>query len=467
LNFVSPGLDPNPIELTSSDDDSQPQPPRKRIKRTHKKTFSSEVIDLCSDSEDVIASPRHTCTRDERSVVVLSTDEEVDPEFSALAFRKIDTRECPALSPLRDISPPIEIKSVFQASPSPLAHNTVPKPKAPVSEEDGVSDENNIYAEKVNLPRGSLQVLYNEALARCTREPRREKDIADQPSPFSSPKCVPPARIIRYATQTQSPSLHTPLFFSRIILRLRARLKQPKTLDAKAFSDARASFKLSNPKAFPDAAAFSDISNDTGLNSMEVSKLNEDQDTLTYPVAVMEISAVDGEALEMAAETIIMPPIDSQDDTSSDTQVASISPSILVNKMNLNERLVSQSLGSPSPLTNQESPLGPEVAILEDTPILHSIQSQRVSINCCPTTTDSANTSTISLCYTPPNSDAVNYQIETPQEAETSLFGREVATIEHIVLKDAQSFVQALQRIYDGSKIYGISFYYYFVDLSY
>ena len=455
MNFVSSGLDPNPIELTSSDDGS-PQPPRKRIKHTHKKPFSSEIIDLCSESEDLFPSLRHTYTRDEGSVVVLSTDEDV--ESPALAFSRIDTRESPALPPLRDISPPIEIESVFQASPPPLAHNTsMPKTQAPVSEEDGVTDENNIYAKKINLPRGSLQVLYNEALARCTQEPRPEKDITGQPSAFSSPKCVPPARIIRYATHTQSPSLHTPLFFNRIILKLRARLKQPKTSDAKAFSDARASF--SNPKTFPDAVAFS---NDTGLDSMEVSKLNEDQDTFTYPV---DISAVDSEALEMATETIIMPPIDSQDDASSDTQVANISPSIPVDNMDFNERLVSRSLRSPSPLPNQESPLRPEVAILEDTPI-HSIQAQRVSTNCNPTTTDSANSFAISPCNTPPKSDTVNYQIETPQEAETSLFGREncvdqVATIEHIVLKDAQPFVPALQRMYDGSKIYGISFHYF------
>lgn len=387
----------------------------------------------------------------------------MDLEFPALnhsAFRKIDTRKSPALSPLRDISPPIEIESVYQASPPPLAHNTlVPKPKVLVFEKDGFADKNNICAEKADLPRGSLQVLYNESLTRCTRELRREKDISDQPSPFSSLKCVPPARIIRYATKTQSPSLHTPLFFSRSILRLRARLKQPKALDAKAFSDARASF--SNPKAFPDATTFSDISNDTDLNSMEVSKLNEDQDFLTYPDAVMEISAVDSEALEIATETILMPSIDLQDDTSPDTQVASISPSVLVNNMDLSERLVSR-----SPLPKQDSALRPEVTI-EDTPILHSIQAQMT--NCRPITRDRANsfaTPPDMLCNTPSDSDPVIYQIETPQEAETSLFGRDncvdqVATIEPIVPKDAQSFFEALQRKYDLSNIYGISFHYF------
>jgi hypothetical protein len=287
----------------------------------------------------------------------------VDLEFPALrhlACRRIDNKKSPALSPLRDISSPIEIESVFQASPPPLPHNTpVPKPKALVSEEDGVTDGNNICAEKVDLPRGSLQVLYNEALARCTREPRRKKDNFDQLSPFSSLKCAPPAHIIRYATQTQSPSLHTPLFFSRVILRLRARLKQPKTLDAKAFSDARASF--SNPKAFPDAKTFSAISNDTDLNSMEVSKLNEDQDTLTYPDSVMEISAVDNEALEIATEAILIPPIDFQDDTSSDTQVASISLSsttpfsAISNDTDLNSMEVSKLNEDQDTLTYPES----------------------------------------------------------------------------------------------------------------
>ena len=469
LNLVSPGLDPDPIELTSSDDDSRPQPPRKRIKHTHKKPFSSEVIDLCSESEDVIASPRRKRTRDEGSVVVLSTtDEEVDLGFPVLTFRKIDTKESPALPPLRDISSPIEIESVFEASSSPLAHNiSVPKPKASASE-DGFTDENNIYAEKVNLPRGSLQVLYNEALTRCTREPRHEKDISEQSSPFSPLKCVPPARIIRYAAQTQSPSLHTPLFFSRIILRLRAGLKQPKTLDSKAFSDSRASF--SNPKAFPDATVFSSVSNDTGLNFMKVSKRNEDQDALTYSDAVMGISTVDNEALEIATETVLMTP-DFQNDTSSDTQVASISPSILVSSMDLSERPVSRSLVSSLPLPNQESPLRPEVTVLEDTPILQSIQAQ--ATNCRPTTPDRANSFAISLnmlCNTPSNLDAVNYQIETPQKAETSLLGREyhvdqVATIKPFVLEDAQSFVQALQQIYDVSKIYGILFLFFFVGL--
>ena len=466
LNVVSPGLDPNPIELTSSDDGSRPQPPQKRVKHTHKKPFSSEVIDLCSESEDVITSPRHKCARDEGSVVVLSTDEEADLEPTALSHsRKTDTRESPTLPPLRDISPPIEIESVLQASPPPLAHNSpVLKPKASVSEEDGLTDENNIHAEKFNLARGSLQVLYNEALARCTREAQREK-VTDQPSPFSSLKCVPPARTIRYATQTQqSPRLHTPLFFSRNIFRLRARLKQPKTLSANAFSDAQASF--SNSKVFPHAKAFPAFPDDTGFYSIEVSKLNEDQDTLTYSDAVMEISAVDGEALEIAAETTLMPPVDFQDDTSYDTQVVSISPSILANNMDVNERVVSRSLGSPSPLPSQESPLRPEATILENTRILRSIQAQRVSTNCRPTTPDRANSFAISPimnCNTPLNSDAVNYP---PQEAEASLFGKEkcvdqVTTLEPIVLKDAQSFVQALRRKYDASKIYGILFHYF------
>ena len=371
LNVISPGLDPSPIELSSSDDDSRPQPPRKRIKHVYKKPFGSEVIDLCSESEDAFASPRHSCTRDERSVVVLSTDEDVDLDFPAsshLAFRKIDTRKSPALSSLKDISPPIEIESVFQASPPPLTHNTlVSKPKALVFEEDGVTDRNNICAKKVGPPRGSLQVLYNEALARCVRDPRRKKDNSGQPSPFSSLKCVPPARIIRYATQTQFPSLHTPLFFSRVILRLRARQKQPKILDtkpisgakpfpgvkpfpgakpfsdAKIFSDARASFL--NPKAFPDATTFSAVSNDADLNPMEVSNFNEDQDT-PYPDSVMEISTVDSEALEIA--TVLIPPIDVQDDISSDTQVASISLSstipfsVISNDADLNSMKVSK-----------------------------------------------------------------------------------------------------------------------------
>ena len=303
----------------------------------------------------------------------------MDLEFPALcrlASRKINTIESPALPPLRDVSPPIEIESVLQASPPPLAHKTpISKPKA-VSKEDGVTDENNICADKVDFPQGSLQVLYNDALARCTRKPRREKDISDQPSPFSSLKYVPPARVIRYASQTQSPSLHTPLFFNRIIHRLRARLK---TLDTKAYSDARVS--PSNPIASPNATDFSAISNDTALNSMEVSKLNKDQDTLTYPDAVME----------MSAETILIPPIDFQDDTSSDTEMVGISPSI-VNNMDVNERLVSRSL----------------------------------------------------------ESDPVNYQIETTQEAEISLFGRE----------DTQSF-EELQRLYDVSYINGISLHFF------
>ena len=352
---------------------------------------------------------------------------------------------------------------MFQASPPPLAHNTpIPKPKASVSEEDGLTDE------KVDLPRGSLQVLYNEALARCTREAQREK-VTDQPSPFSSLKCVPPARTIRYATQTQqSPRLHTPLFFSRNILRLKARLKQRKPLSAKAFSEA----SFSNPKVFPHAKAFPGISDDTGPNSLEVSKLNEDQDTLTYSDAVMEISAVDGEALEIATETILMPPVDFQEDTSYDTQVVSISPSILANNTDVDERLVSRSLGSPSPLPSQESSLRPEATILEDPRILHGIQAQRVSTNCRPTIPDRANSFAISpnmLCNTPSNSDAVNYP---PQEAKASLFGREdcvdqVATLEPIVLKDAQSFVQALRRKYDASEIYGILFHIFFVGLNY
>ena len=505
MNVASPVLVPNPIELTSSDDDSRPRS-QKRIKHTHKNSDddnrpqppwkriknknsdddsrpqppwkrikhnpkSAEVIDLCSESEEVIASPRHTSTRDKGSVVVLSTDEEVDLEPSALshlAFRKIDTRKGPVLSPLRDVSPPIEIESVFQASPPSLAHNTpVPKPKVLVSEKDGVTDDSNKCAEKVNLPRGSLQVLYNEALTRCSREPRRAKDISERPSPFSSLKCVPPARTIRYATQTQSPSLHTPLFFSRIIPRMSARLKQSKTLDAKAFSDARASF--SNSKAFPDAATFSAISNDTDLNSMEVSKPDEDQDTLTYPDAVMDVSAVDSEDLEIATETILMPSIDFRDDTSSDTQVTSISPSILINNIDLSEKLISRSLGSPSPLPNQEN-MRPEVTILEDTPILHSIPAQ--GAYCRPITPDGANSFAISpnmLFNTPSNSDAVTYQFGKAQKAETSLFEREicvdqVATIEP---KDAESFFQALQQKYDVSNNNGISFHYFFVGLSY
>ena len=433
LNLVSPGLDPNPIELTSSDDAGRPQPPPKRVKHTHKKTFSSHVIDLCSEHEDDIVSPRRARTRDDASVVVLSTDEEMDlksPALNRLAFRGSNTRESSALPPLRDISSSIE----FQASSSHQAHNAVPEPKAPVAEDIAI-DKNNMYAEEANLPRGSLQALYNEALARCAREPQSAKDIADKRSPFSSLKCIPPARTIRYATESQSPSLHTPLFFDRIILRLRARLKQPKTLDATAVLD------------------------DTNLNSMQVSKLDEGQeDTLTYSDAVMEISTVDSEA----PETNFMPPIDLQNDALSDTQAACISPSISVNNMDVNKRPVSQ---YPSPLANQESPLSPEVTIF-----------QKVSTNCGLPTSDRAKSSAIStnmLCNTLSNSsnssnlDAVNYQFEIPQEAGSSFFGREngidqVAAIEPIVLKDAHFLVQTLRQRYDASKLSGILFHCFF-----
>jgi hypothetical protein len=435
--LVSPGLDPNPIELTSSDDASRPRPPLKRVKHTHKKTFSFHVIDLCSEQEDDIASPRRARTRDDASVVVLSTDEEVDlksPALNRLVFRGSDTRESSALPPLRDISPLIE----FQASSSHQARNAVSKPNAPVAEDIAI-DKNNMYAEEAKLSRGSLQDLYNEALARCAREPPSAKDIADTRSPFSL-KCIPPARTIRYATEGQSPSLHTPLFFDRIIHRLRARLKQPKSLDATAVLD------------------------DTNLNSMQASKLDEGQeDTLTYPDTVMEISTVDSEAPEI----ISVSPIDLQNDALSDTQAARISPSILVDNMDVNKRPVSQ---YPSPLANQESSLSPEVTIFQDTPV---IQAQKVSTNCGLPTSDRPKSSTIStnmLCDTPSNSsnlDAVNYQFEIPQEAGSSLIGREngvvqVATIEPIVLKDAQFLVQTLQQKYDASKIPGILFHHFF-----
>lgn len=373
------------------------------------KPLSSQVIDLCSESEDVIASPRRTRTRDEASVVDLSTDEEVDlksPSLNRLVFTETDTGKSPALPSVRDISPPTEFHAL----------QAVPRPKASVAEDD-VRGEN-IYVEKPNLPRGSLQALYNEALAGCAREPQR---AANQPSPFYSLPCIPPARIIRYATETPSPNLHTPLFFERIILRRRAKLKQPRTSDAKAILD------------------------DTSLDSMQASKLDEEQDALTYSDTVMEISTANSEAPEVATETSI----DFQDDALSDTRAPTIPLSILVNNLDVNERPVSQ-------YPSLESSLRPEVSMLEDTSFLDSIQAQKVSINYRSPTPDkpSSATSTNTLCNTPSNPDTFKYKFETLQ---AYLSGAEqVATIEPIVLKDAQFFVQALQRKYDTSKISGI-----------
>lgn len=445
LNVVSPGLDPNPIELTSSDDASRAQPPRKRVKHASRKPLSSQVIDLCSESEDVTSSPRRKRKQDEGSVVVvLSTDEEADfelPSFNRLAFRESKSRKGPALPPLGDILSPIE-DSVSGASPSPQIHNTLaPKTKAPVAEEDGVTDENNILAKKVDFPRGSLQALYNEALTRCTREPQHAKNIADIPSPFYSRKYIPPARIIRYSTLSQSPTLHTPLFFDRIILRLKARLKSRKTLNAKAILD------------------------DISLGSMEVSKFNEEQeDTRTYSDTVMELSAVDSETAEVATKTIPLPPIESQGDALSNTHAPGISPSILANDLDVDKRPVFKAPESPSPLAKQESPFPSEVVILEDTPISESIQAQEVSAKRRTPTPERENSSAISpnmLCKTPSNLSNPDAVIATTQEAETFLFRREsradqVATIERSVLKNAQFLVQTLLRRYDASAISGI-----------
>ncbi|KAF8798831.1 hypothetical protein BYT27DRAFT_7246316 [Phlegmacium glaucopus] len=412
LNVVSSGLDPNPIELTSSDDASRARP-QKRVKQTRKKPLSPEVIDLCSESEDV-TSPRRTLTRDEAPVLVLSTDNEdlEFPSFSCLAVRETDSKERPALPSLGDISPPIGDESVFRASPSPRTHNIpVPKPKAPVAE-DGVTDGNNRVAEKVDFPRGSLQALYNEALARCARQPQHAIDIADQPSPFSSLKCIPPAHTIHDSTPSQSPTLHTPLFFDRIILRLRARLKPRKTLDATAFSD------------------------DTNLGSTEA-KINEEQeDAWTYPDTVMELSTVESEAREVATKTIFVSSTEFQDDALSDTQATGISPSVLVNDPDVNERPLSKAPSPPSPLENQESTLPPEVVMLEDT-VPENIQAQEVS---------------------------ANYRIATPERETPSAISPnmlcknvQVATIEPSILKGAQFLVQALRRRYDASKISGSS----------
>lgn len=429
LNVVSSGIDPNPIELTSDEDDSRAQPPKKRVKRTHQNRLSFEVIDLCSENESV--SSRPTRTRDKESVVVLSDEMDIEfLSFNHLAFGETDARKSPSLSPLGDVSSPIQDEPVLQTLSSSQTHNTpFPKPKTPVTEEDSVTDEN-IYAEKVDLPRGSLQALYNEALARICRETQYAEDIIDQPSPFLSFKCTSPARIIHYSTQSQSPTLHTPLFFDRIILRLKARLKL-KTSDAKAFSDTMS------------------------LGSTGIS-------TLAHFNNVMESSAVDSVAPDIATRTILTPPNDFRDSTSYGKQAAHISPCILVNNLDVSGGPVFKA--PESPLENQASPLPPKVFVLEDTPIPESIQIQEVSANYKTSTSESANSSAIS---NPPsnlsNPDTVNYQIETPQEAETILLRREdcadqVAVMEPDVLKDAQFLVQALRRRYNALKISGISF---------
>ena len=413
LNVVCSGLDPNPIELTSSDDANQLQSPQKRVKHTHKRSFSSQIIDLCSESEDVIASPR--LTRDETSVVVISsTDEELDlnsPVLNPLAIRETDTRESPAL-------------------PAPIELNTcVPNSQSSVAKDD-ITDEN-MYAEKAKLPQGSLQALYNEALGRCPREPQCVRENADQTSPFSSLKCSPPsARNIHYATETQSPNLHTPLFFNRVIIRLRDTLKQRKTSSAKA------------------------VSVDT---SRQASKLNEEQeDTLAYSGNVMKISTVNSEVPEVVAKIDFVPPIDS---FLHETQAARISPSILVNNTDVDERALFQYPEFPPPLANQKNP-SLEATMLEETAILDNIQAQNVSTSATP---DIANFSATNTPSNPSNSDTVNYEIEALQETETSWSTSkndpgQVATIEPIVLKDAQLFVQALRQKYNVSNISGILF---------
>ena len=433
LNVVSPGLDPNPIELTSDDDGSRIPPPQKRVKHTHRK-LHFDVIDLCSESEHVTFSPRRTRTRDEGSVVViLSTDEELDPEspsFSCLAFRETDTKNSPALPSLRDISPPIEDGFALQASPSPQVHDTVIRPKVPVAEEDSFRDENNRYAENVNLHEGSLQTLYNEALAHC---PRDATNITDDLSPFSSPKCMPPVCNIRYTTQNQSPTLHTPLFFRRIILRMRARLKPPKPLDVKTFAD------------------------DIILDSMEASKLNEErEDTQICSDTSMELSAVDGKASEIATQMVLVRPIDFQG-ALSDMSAATISPSLLVNNLDTNDSNASDSF---SPLANQGIPLPPEVIMLEDRPVSRSIQTQEVSTHHKTATPERMIPSTISLntlCDTPSNPDTANV---TPQEAETlsENYTDQAATMgPPSVPKNAHSLVRTLlEWRCDAPKISGI-----------
>ena len=445
--MFSSGLDPNPIELTSDDDGGRAQPPQKRVKHAHKEPLT-EVIDLCSESEGVTSSPRRTRTRVEKSVVVvLSTDEEVDLESPSnhLALRKTDTRKSSSLSPLRDSSPLVEDESEVQTLPSPQAHYVpIPESKVPVAE-DGITNENNIQVEKADFPRGYFQSLYNEALTRCARETLHAKDIADPPSPFSL-KCIPPARTIRYVAENQSPTLHTPLFFGRIMLRLGARLKQSKTV---VFSD---------PNALSDAKAFSD---NRSVSSMETSKLNEEQEDLQRHSDIMELSPVNSGALEVITKT---PSIDFHDDTFSDTQAAGISPSIPVNNLDANERPVSKAPGPSLPLANRKTP---GLIMLEDTPVPDNIQAQEVSTNCSTATLDRTNSSAILLnllCNTPSNppiSDVVHYQTKTSQEAEVSLFRRavsvdQVAKIEFSALKDAQLLVQVLWQRYEASKISGI-----------
>ena len=439
------------IELTSSDDGRRAQPPQKRVKHTHKRLLSSRVIDLCSESEDVASSPRHT--QDEGSVViVLSTDEESNseiPPFNSLAFRATDPRKRPPSPSLRDTSLPIEDETVLRASPSPQASiNPVSKQGVLVVEdaivedsivEDAIIEENTTLAEKeVDLSRGSLQILYDEALARCAREPQHAKDIADESSSFSSLKCLLPSRIIHYTTQIQSPTLHTPLFFGRIIYRLRAKLKHPKTV--KAFSDAIW-------EAFP----------------ADASKPKEKQeDILTYPDIVMESPSVDSGPSEAATKTTLVPLLDFQDNALSDTHAAPISrfsPNVLVNNLDVSERPMSKA-ECPSPSANQENPLSPELIIFQDIPNPDSNQAQEVPTDRGTATPDRANSSAIlpNMLYDTPNQSnlhAINYQIETPQDA--SLSSRENCT--HLipsVLKDANFHVQTLQKRYDASNISGI-----------
>lgn len=262
------------IELSSgSEDNARARPPRKRVKTSSKPTAPSEVIDLCSDDDaqpkkatpakrgpqnstpasnstkkaappnEILtvkkATPKKNSPRKEdiasnvapipkdEVFVILSTDDEAEsstiPKQSLSATDKDTSSTLQAASPViydtgddtfkaptdqefpsPDNDPPPFVDSYEPAAPIPSS-----PPMASVSP----SKADSTGSEDVSLD--SLQASYKKAMEGREFGSTSSNRTQRHNSAFVSAKISPPTRVIMFSDVSSTPTLHTPIYFSR------------------------------------------------------------------------------------------------------------------------------------------------------------------------------------------------------------------------------------------------------------
>ncbi|KAF8158261.1 hypothetical protein B0H34DRAFT_708066 [Crassisporium funariophilum] len=190
------------IELFSDSDTIHSfKPPVKRRKLIQKRLLTNEIIDLCSDEDQ--APPAQMLRQpsvETEVVVILTTDDE---EQHVVTYQAKRVQCSSSRSPEPDQEP--------SRSPSLAFISPVSNPRTNLTPESEVNEE-------IQYTPGYLQAIYNKALNRSTYELDDSLDD-NYTSPFFGIRSSQKPRIITYADDLPTPALHTPLFFSRIVLR--------------------------------------------------------------------------------------------------------------------------------------------------------------------------------------------------------------------------------------------------------